>query len=142
MNRKTWTSNFRLTRQGERNWLLTSAAGPAADASADKLADTLAIDILLLDTPLDTPATDLGFDRVNIEWLPHAAAVELYNGDAVFRTTAAGVLVHESRPALYRALPLAQFDARARGFWKRIFLLVRLPGGRALLRLLARRTRA
>jgi len=37
---------------------------------------------------------------------------------------------------LYAALPLAQFDRRARRFWRRVFLLVRIPGGRSLLGML------
>jgi hypothetical protein len=43
---------------------------------------------------------------------------------------------------LYEALPLAGFDATARRFWRRVFLLVRLPGGRYLLRLIAQRKRS
>jgi hypothetical protein len=50
-------------------------------------------------------------------------------------------LVHKPVPALYESLPLERLDARARRFWARVFLLVRLPGGRALLNLWARRRR-
>jgi hypothetical protein len=50
-------------------------------------------------------------------------------------------IVHEPLPGLYEALPLERLDPRARRFWSRVFLIVRLPGGRRLLRLLARRRR-
>jgi hypothetical protein len=50
-------------------------------------------------------------------------------------------LVHEPLPALYESLPLQRLDRRARRFWARVFLLVRLPGGRALLNQWARRRR-
>jgi hypothetical protein len=36
---------------------------------------------------------------------------------------------------------LADFDARARRFWRRVFVLVRIPGGRRLLGMLARASR-
>jgi hypothetical protein len=44
--------------------------------------------------------------------------------------------VHEPLQDLYEGLPLASIDADARRFWRRVFRLVRLPGGRYLLRLL------
>jgi hypothetical protein len=40
-------------------------------------------------------------------------------------------------PKLYEALPLARFDAKARRFWGRVFWLVRMPGGRSLLKYFA-----
>lgn len=50
-------------------------------------------------------------------------------------------VVEQTLPALYEHLPLRSFDARARRFWRNVFWLVRLPGGRLLLRALARRAR-
>jgi hypothetical protein len=38
-------------------------------------------------------------------------------------------------------LPLVSFDDKARRFWRRVFRLVRIPGGRHLLGVLARRNR-
>jgi hypothetical protein len=52
-----------------------------------------------------------------------------------------GAIVHEPLPKLYAELPLAGFDERARRFWRRVFRLVRIPGGRHLLGVLARRPR-
>lgn len=50
-------------------------------------------------------------------------------------------IVHEPQPQLYAALPLAGLDEQARRFWRRVFRLVRIPGGRHLLGILARRSR-
>jgi hypothetical protein len=50
-------------------------------------------------------------------------------------------LTHEADAALYRALPLAEFTPERRRFWRRVFWLVRIPGARLLLRLIARRAR-
>jgi hypothetical protein len=52
-----------------------------------------------------------------------------------------GAIVHEPLPQLYAALPLAGLDEQARRFWRRVFRLVRIPGGRHLLGILARRSR-
>jgi hypothetical protein len=78
---------------------------------------------------------------IDIEW--HDAAVELTVTAAGRRTTVAGrsAILHEPLAQLYEALPLAALDAKARRFWRRIFLLVRIPGGRYLLGAMARRTR-
>jgi hypothetical protein len=51
---------------------------------------------------------------------------------------AAAAIVHEPLGRLYESLPLANIDANARRFWRRVFRLVRLPGGRYLLKLLTR----
>jgi hypothetical protein len=51
---------------------------------------------------------------------------------------AQSVIVHEPLARLYEALPLVTLDAKARRFWRRVFRLVRIPGGRHLLGALAR----
>jgi hypothetical protein len=56
-----------------------------------------------------------------------------------FKTQSA--IVHEPLARLYDDLPLVTLDENARRFWRRVFRLVRLPGGRHLLGILARRTR-
>jgi len=50
-------------------------------------------------------------------------------------------IIHEPLTRLYEGLPLASFDPAARRFWRRVFRLVRIPGGRHLLRFIARRSR-
>jgi hypothetical protein len=133
MNRKTWAGVFGCerssVRSGERNWVITSLREPI-------------VEITLLGADVDARVVSNGVQRVTIDWLSEGATVDLISGLDVFRIHAATVLVHEPLPTLYRALPLADFDARARRFWQRVFWLARLPGGRTLLRLLARRARA
>jgi hypothetical protein len=51
------------------------------------------------------------------------------------------VIVHEPLAQLYESLPLSDFDDNARRFWRRVFRVARVPGGRYLLRFLAQRTR-
>ena len=129
MNRKTWAGVFSCERSSERNWVITSVREPI-------------VEIRLLGADLGARVVSDGVQSVRIDWLSEGATVDLISGSDVFRVHAATVLVHEPLPALYRALPLADFDARARRFWQRVFWLARLPGGRTLLRLLARRARA
>jgi hypothetical protein len=129
MNRKTWTAVFGCERSSVRNWTIKSAHEPA-------------VEITLLGADLDDRLVAHGAEQVTIDWLASSATVELTSGSDLFRVDAGTVLVHEPLPTLYRALPLATFDSRARRFWQRVFLLARLPGGRMLLRVLARRARA
>jgi hypothetical protein len=79
---------------------------------------------------------------IDIEW--RAESVLLTMTSAARRRTikAQSAIVHEPLGHLYAALPLASFDDQARRFWRRVFRLVRIPGGRFLLGVLARRTRS
>jgi len=61
--------------------------------------------------------------------------------DKVASVEAANAIVHEPLDQLYERLPLISIDANARRFWRRVFRLVRIPGGRYLLKLLARSRR-
>jgi hypothetical protein len=70
---------------------------------------------------------------VNLTW-PSAA------GDSSLKMRSA--IIHEPQARLYEGLPLASYDAAARGFWRRIFRIMRIPGGRYLLGFLARRHRS
>jgi hypothetical protein len=81
--------------------------------------------------------TDLG-----IEWRDGRVSLSVTTSGGAAGVDAASVWVHEPCPTLYDSLPLAQFDAPARRFWRRVFFLVRIPGGRRLLKYFARRKRA
>jgi hypothetical protein len=72
-----------------------------------------------------------------IEWRGQRVLVTTRAGQAA-AIEARSAIVHEPLPKLYEALPLARFDKRAQRFWRRVFLLVRIPGGRRLLGMLAR----
>jgi len=76
---------------------------------------------------------------LNLEWRREAVHVALRNVDGVCTFSVHSALLHEPQPRLYESLPLAGFDASARRFWRRVFLLMRIPGGRLLLRSIARR---
>jgi hypothetical protein len=79
------------------------------------------------------PLIDLG-----IEWHADRVLLTFMSGERVASVEAASALVHEPLEHLYEHLPLVSIDADARRFWRRVFRLVRIPGGRFLLRLLAR----
>jgi hypothetical protein len=79
---------------------------------------------------------------IDIEW--QTAKVELWATATGRRTAIASqsAIVHEPLAQLYEGLPLALPSPKARRFWRRVFWLVRIPGGRLLLAAVARRTRA
>ena len=59
--------------------------------------------------------------------------------ERVASVEAASAIVHEPLEHLYERLPLVSIDADARRFWRRVFRLVRIPGGRYLLKVLRAR---
>ncbi len=71
-----------------------------------------------------------------IEWDAKIALLRFTSGDGPATVRAAAAIVHEPLRSLYDALPLVKFDAEARRFWRRVFRLVRIPGGRYLLKFL------
>jgi hypothetical protein len=82
------------------------------------------------------PLIDLG-----IEWQAEKVLLTFMSDERVASVEAASALVHEPLEHLYERLPLISIDADARRFWRRVFRLVRIPGGRYLLKLLARSRR-
>jgi hypothetical protein len=82
------------------------------------------------------PLIDLG-----IEWHSEKVLLTFMSGEKVASVEAASAIVHEPLDHLYERLPLVSIDADARRFWRRVFRLVRIPGGRYLLKALARRRR-
>jgi hypothetical protein len=80
------------------------------------------------------------FDGMHVDWSsPGSVAVVLGAGQGARALTADAVQLQEPNERLYDALPLERFTPQAQRFWQRIFWLVRLPGARALLGLVARR---
>lgn len=82
------------------------------------------------------PLVDLG-----IEWHAEKVLLTFMSDERVASVEAAGAIVHEPLDHLYERLPLVSIDADARRFWRRVFRLVRIPGGRYLLKALASRRR-
>ena len=76
-----------------------------------------------------------------IEWRAETVVLTMTSAEQPRIIETQSATVHEPLPRLYEALPLVGFDANARRFWDRVFRLVRIPGGRYLLGVLARRSR-
>jgi hypothetical protein len=76
---------------------------------------------------------------LGIEWHAEKVLLTFVSGEKVASVEAASAIVHEPLDHLYEGLPLVSIDANARRFWRRVFRLVRIPGGRYLLKALARR---
>jgi hypothetical protein len=79
--------------------------------------------------------------ELSVEWQARGARLTLSRDGSVQSMEAVSAIVHEPLEALYDCLPLASFDARAQRFWRRVFRVVRIPGGRLLLGLFARSRR-
>jgi hypothetical protein len=79
--------------------------------------------------------------NVDIEWRADSVGLRFVSDGRPVVIQVQGAIVHESLPRLYAALPLARIEEPGRRFWRRIFRLVRIPGGRYLLGFLARRSR-
>jgi hypothetical protein len=79
-------------------------------------------------------------ESVCIEWRADVVQLSLTSAQHSVVATAQSAIVHEPLPHLYEALPLVRLDAQARRFWRNVFRLVRIPGGRYLLGVLARRS--
>ena|SRR5580698_6152161 len=84
-------------------------------------------------------SSDLG--DIDIEWQAGTVLVSMTAAGRRRSFNAHTAIVHEPLAGLYGALPLAVLDEKARRFWRRVFRLVRIPGGRYLLASLARRSR-
>jgi hypothetical protein len=130
MLRRSLAGPFKATSPGTGAWQLTALPAGA--------------EILLRGAPADAPEwlTDARLDALDIEWRADGVRLTLSAGGRARLLTADSAVIHEPAKGLYEALPLAGFDAGARRFWKRIFRLMRLPGGRFLLGLFARRARS
>jgi hypothetical protein len=79
------------------------------------------------------PLVELG-----IEWHHERVLLTFMSGNRVATVEASIAIVHEPLGHLYASLPLVSIDADARRFWRRVFRLVRIPGGRYLLKVLRR----
>jgi hypothetical protein len=76
---------------------------------------------------------------IGIEWRAQTVLLTVTSAGRNITIGTRSAIVHEPLGHLYDALPLATLDAKARRFWRRVFRLVRIPGGRYLLAAVARR---
>jgi hypothetical protein len=79
--------------------------------------------------------------ELDIEWQDDTVLLTVTAAGRRGSFKAQSAIVHEPLVRLYDDLPLVILDEKARRFWRRVFRLVRIPGGRHLLGILARRTR-
>jgi hypothetical protein len=82
---------------------------------------------------------DPSLEKLELNWHGDGVTMVATRGRRLGTLQLANAILHEPLPRLYDALPLARFDARAQRFWKRTFTLMRIPGGRFLLRIMLRR---
>ena len=125
---KTVSGPFTVQNLGAGAWQLTTQAGAlvllrGADAAAPEILQ------------------DPSLSALCMEWSVDAVRLTARGAPSVRYLIARSALVHEVRPRLYEKLPLASFDAVAQRFWRWVFGLMRVPGGRYLLRFIARRGR-
>jgi hypothetical protein len=100
------------------------------------------IDIILRGTDPEARAALEGTraSKAVLAWQRNGALVTLTAAGGTRQVRARTVILHEPRAQLYDGLPLVRLDDAARRFWRRVVWLVRIPGGRRLLGLVARRS--
>ena len=127
MNRRIWTGRFSLNARGGG-----------------------LIDVRELPAGADAAAADASWQRgmtvhtgtIEILWHDRGVTLRLSGETGDATVDAASILVHEPLPDLYLNLDLPILQPDTRRFWRRLFLLARIPGGAALIRLAARHLRA
>lgn len=127
MNRRIWTGRFSLNARGGG-----------------------LIDVRELPAGADAAAADASWQRgmtvhtgtIEILWHDRGVTLRLSGETGDATVDADSILVHEPLPDLYRSLDLPTLQPDTRRFWQRLFLLARIPGGAALIRLAARHLRA
>ena len=125
MKRRVVAGEFKATSLGDRLWTVS-----APDGTEILLRGADAKGCAWLRQP--------GIRNVELEWNADRVRVLLDAPDGEREFAADTAIIHEPRARVYEGLPLATFDPDARRFWKRVFATMRLPGGRFLLRILAR----
>ena len=128
MIRRSVFGPFSAHHLGDGSWRLTTRSP-----------DPVQIHLKLEDSMSAAPLQDPAVQRLDVEWRDSDVVVTVTGATGAAVLKAKTVILHEPRASLYERLPLAPFDAKARRFWTRLFCLMRIPGGRLLLALLARR---
>ena len=128
---RTLTGAFRATHLGADTWQLTTGVAGSAEIYLSGVdSDAFAV--------LDGAAPS----AVCVAWTAGGGAIVtliVHDASTQFRSRTA--TIHEPRRQLYQGLPLVVLDDKARRFWRRVFRIARIPGGRRLLRWIAQRTR-
>jgi hypothetical protein len=124
---RTIAGPFTLQDLGGGAWLLTGAAPAAVE-----------IFLRFAQPPPEQFANAMTAEALGLTWRHDGADLKLSGSFGAARFEVRTAIVHEAKPQLYANLPLAEFDPPARRFWTRIFRVMRFPGGRHVLRFLAR----
>jgi hypothetical protein len=127
---RTLRGVFRAKHLAGDAWQLTAGAEGSAEIYLSGV-DSDAFAVLDRTTP----------SAVTVTWSAAGATVTLISPQATTPIRARTATIHEPRPELYQGLPLVVMDDAAKRFWRRVFLLARIPGGRRLLRWIAERSR-
>ena len=96
-------------------------------------------EIFLRGTDAAELSNDGTIETVEVEWRLDDVRISLTAARGARSLAVDSATVHEPQTRLYEALPLAGFDSDARRFWQRVFRLMRIPGGRLVLKYVARR---
>lgn len=130
MTRRSLPGPFSATRLNSGLWQLTAETPDGARAylrgagpEASKLLAGMRITAL------------------EFEWRTDGVMVRVTGAEGVRHFKSESVFIHTPATRLYDSLPLASFDTGAQRFWKRVFRLIRIPGGRLVLGAIARRRR-
>lgn len=129
---RSFSGSFRVDRPNRGWWRVRNTQSP------HQIAWLRNVRVTSGEVPIEQSLPDT-FDALRLEWdAANSVTVVLGQGGTTRRLTADSMQLQEPDQGLYEALPLAHFTPDAQRFWQRIFWLVRLPGGRALLGLVAR----
>jgi hypothetical protein len=128
VTQRSLSGQFSATRLNSGLWQLT-AATPGGATVYLRGVGSEASNLLA-----GTRVTALEFD-----WRADGVMVGMTGADGVRHFKSESVFIHDPKTLLYENLPLATFDANAQRFWRRVFRLIRIPGGRLLLGAIARR---
>jgi hypothetical protein len=130
MNRRIIAGPFLTRDLGNGVWQLTTGA-PAPSEIYLQIARPDASGFL----------KDASIMELDLDWRGAGVTVTLTGANGVNSLEARTAIIHEPKNRLYETLPLTSFDSGAKRFWKRVFTLMRIPGGRFLLGVIARRSR-
>jgi hypothetical protein len=124
------TGEFHVEASGNETWRATNRRAPG---------QIVLLRHIEAEAPLSAPATA---ETVTVTWNAGQPVVVTFSRGLQTVTVAAGaVFLHEPTGQLYAGLPLPTFTPAMRRFWRRVFLLVRIPGGRRAVGWLSRRSR-
>ena len=128
MTRQNLSGPFSATRLNSGLWQLTAQAP-----------DGVSVYLRGAEPEASTLLADTRITALELEWRSDVVKVRVTGADGVRHFMSESVFIHAPKTRLYDSLPLAGFDAGARRFWKRVFFLMRIPGGRLVLGAIARR---